>query len=183
MRHESVSEADFEEMVANEYTYLLEGTITRADGESCPPGGGCRPASSIAFRFGADAPTAFGPCEAEDGLPGIIVTESGTTVAIDIHGDHVFFDAFPTGAEVIERRAQWLANADVDGDDRVTTDELAAIEAADLFPPDTYNLAGAPIELDHALDFVRAQLATQGHFQGEGECAWTFDGVEGGHDH
>lgn len=182
-RHPSVSQADFDAMVAGHWTYLVEGTLERAGGESCPPDGACRPASRLTFRIGADVETLYGPCEAEDGLPGVTVTEGGATVAITIHGDHLFFDAFPSGAEVIERRAQWLANADLDGDDAITSEELMAIDAAAIFPSDLYNLAGAAIPIETAWDFVRAQLTTQGHFQGEGECPWELDGVSGGHDH
>lgn len=183
VRHDSLDPALFDEMVANDWTYLIEGTLTKPDGESCPPGGACRSATSIAFRLGVPVDAVFGPCEAEEGLPGITVTEGGTTAAITIHGDHVFFDAFPSGAEVIERRAQWLANADVNGDDMVTSEELMGIDAADLFTSDLYNLAGSPYPIEDAFDYVRGQLATQGHFQGEGECPWTVDGMTGGHDH
>lgn len=183
VRHDSVSQADFDAMVANEWSYYIEGTLSSPTGESCPPGGTCRAATSIAFRFGVDVDAGFGPCEAEDGLPGVVVTESGTSVAITLHGDHMFFDGFPSGAEIIERRAQWLANADTDGDDVVTAAELQAVEASALFPSSLYNLGGAPIPIEHGWDYVRAQLATQGHFQGEGECQWTFDGTMGGHQH
>ncbi|HJL19980.1 MAG TPA: hypothetical protein RMH99_30225 [Sandaracinaceae bacterium LLY-WYZ-13_1] len=182
-RHESVSEADFDEMVANDWTYLIEGTLEKADGESCPPGGACRDATSLTFRFGVPVDAAFGPCEAEDGLSGVTVTEEGTSAAVTIHGDHMFFDAFPSGAEVIERRAQWLANADTDGDDAITAEELTGIDAADLFPSELYNVSGSPYPVEDGFDYLRGQLATQGHFQGEGECPWTVDGAMGGHDH
>ncbi len=173
-RDASVDPADFDAMVANGWTHWIEGTIESDAGESCAPDGSCRPASRLAFRFAASVPTMLGPCQAEDGLPGVTVTEGGTTVSITLHGDHVFFDAFPAGAEVIARRAQWLANADLDGDDVITPDELMAIDAAALFPLATHHLAGGPAEIpiDTGWDFVRAQLATQGHFQGEGECPW-----------
>lgn len=36
-RHTSVSQPDFDEMVANDWTYLIDGTLTNAAGESCPP--------------------------------------------------------------------------------------------------------------------------------------------------
>lgn len=175
MRHESLDPAVFDEMVANDWTYFIEGTLTKPDGESCPPGAMCRAVTEIRFSLGVTIDAAFGPCEAEEGLPGVTVTEAGATAAVTIHGDHMFFDAFPSGAEVIERRAQWLADADLDGDDLVTSEELTMIDAADLFPSDTYNLAGSPYPIEDAFDYVRGQLATQGHFQGEGECPWTVD--------
>lgn len=172
-RHETVEPADFDEMVANGWTYLIEGVLTNASGESCPPGGACRPATEIAFRLGVPLEARFGPCEAEEGLPGVTVVEGGTTVSATIHGDHLFFDGFPSGAEVIERRAQWLANADTDGDDAVSPAELMGLDAFSLFPADTHNVSGAPYPVVTAWDYVRGQLATQGHFQGEGECPWT----------
>jgi hypothetical protein len=184
MRHSSVGEQDFQEMVTNDWTYLVEGTIENAGGESCPPGGTCRAATSIAFRFGVGVATVFGPCDTGEGLPGITVTEGGSAVTITIHGDHLFFDAFPSGHEVIERRAQWIADADIDADGTVTAEELAAIDATDLFPTDLYSFAGAPFPIASALDFVRSQLATQGHFQGEGECPWApAGGTAGEHEH
>jgi hypothetical protein len=171
-RHESAVQADFDEMVANGWTYLIEGTLMNASGQSCPPGGACRDATELSFRLGVDAPARFGPCESEDGLPGVTVTEGGTTVAITFHGDHMFFDRFPAGAEVIERRAQWLADADTDADGAITRAELEAIEAGELFPSSLYSLSGAPLSIVTAWDYVRAQVTTQGHFQGEGECPW-----------
>jgi hypothetical protein len=54
-----------------------------------------------------------------------------------------------------------------------------AADAAALFPAPDYSLTGAPFAIDTAWDFVLAQLKTQGHFQGEGECLW--DGM--GHAH
>ncbi len=175
MQHESASGADFAEMVANDWTYLVEGTISNPAGQSCPPGGACRDATELTFRFGVPAPTRFGPCDAEDGLSGVTVTEGGTTVAITFHGDHVFFDAFPSGAEVVERRVQWLADADTDADGAITREELEAIPAGDLLTSDIYHVSGGPswIPIVTAWDYVRAQLSTQGHFQGEGECPWS----------
>ncbi len=93
------------------------------------------------------------------------------------------------GAEgSVVRRAQWMVNADVDADGTVTQEDLQSIGETDLgqlLPSDLgdgmpgFALGGAPIELHDAWDYAIAQLKTQGHFQGEGECA--FDGM--GHDH
>jgi hypothetical protein len=180
-RADNVSRADFEALRDAEASFLIEGSLTKDDGESCPPGGECRSATRIDYRLLVPAETTYGPCEAEDGLPGAVVNDGGTTtVSIVIHGDHFFFNRFPVGAEVIERRAQWLANADLDGDGEVTQGELEGISAADLFPSQHYSVAGAPIPIETGWDFVRAQLKTVGHFQGEGECPW--DG-SGRHDH
>jgi hypothetical protein len=182
IRHESVSQADFDAMVAGGCTYLIAGSITNPAGERCPPGGACAPvdADGIAFRFCIPAETVFGPCENSDGTSALTVAANLTAPAsITLHGDHLFFDSFPTGEEIVERRAQWLANGDTNGDGETTEAELTALDAAELFTAPEYSLAGAPSTVLTAWDFVIAQVKTQGHWNGEGECL--IDGE--GHDH
>ena len=204
-RDDSVSEADFAEMQAGGWTYLIDGTITKADGVSCPPaslvnpgstaieagtsnsaGDPCYVNTSVSFRIGAEAETAFGPCEI-DGAPGVSVTSGSVTpAAITIHGDHIFFNGFPEGDEGgTLRLAQWLADADLNLDGAVTKDELEAISPSDLAElDDRYQLGGSPITpLNNMWDYVRAQLKTQGHFQGEGECPANGESHDHGHDH
>jgi hypothetical protein len=198
-RHDSVSEADYDELVASDWTYLIDGVLSKSDGQSCPPaalaapggatpngntsgGNDCYDAPSVRFTFGATAETTFGPCEI-DGVPGFSITAGSTrTVALTIHGDHLFFNGFPEGAEGgVTRVAQWLADSDLDVDGTVTAAELEAIVPSALPEIDErFQLGGSPITpLDSMLEYVVAQLKTQGHFQGEGECP--LDGVA--HDH
>ncbi len=178
VRHTSVSQADLDTMVTGGCTYLIEGTLSKSGGQSCPPSGSCRPTDSIDFEFCVPATVTFTDCGPEDGLPGLVITSDRTTVAaLTFHGDHLFFSSFPAGEELVARRAQWLADADTDGDDLVTRAELEGITGATalstLFPSASYNLANAPGgAIDTAFDFVVGQLRTQGHFQGEGECAF-----------
>jgi len=104
-------------------------------------------------------------------------------VAATIHGDHIFFNGFPESGEGgVMRLAQWLADCDLNLDGEVTREELEMIAPADLPEIDTrFQLGGSPITpLLEMWDYVTAQLKTQGHFQGEGECA--FDGMAHGHD-
>jgi hypothetical protein len=172
-RHPSVSEEDFAAMRADGCAYLIEGRIEdpEGDGMSNPPGGSPRTGvAAVRFQLCVPLEVAHGPCQAEDGLPGIVVTTGATTFDLTVHGDHLFFDSFPAGAEVVRRRAQWLADADLNGDGEVVRAELEAIDAAMLFRTPDYSLAGSPIPIRTAWDFVRAQLASQVHFQGEGEC-------------
>jgi hypothetical protein len=72
------------------------------------------------------------------------------------------------------RLAQWLWDIEDDGDGVLTqADFEAATNVEELFPAPTYTLTGGPIEpIENAWDFVRAQLGTQGHIRGEGECEW-----------
>jgi hypothetical protein len=164
-------------MVAGGCSYLVSGTVSNAIGESCPPGGACAPATEIDFSFCIPAVVSFENCTSPDEMPGIAVTAGGTTTgALTIHGDHLWFNAFPTGDEgTIERRVQWIADADTNQDGTVTQAELEAVSAAELFTTARhYSLAGAPagIVVEDAWDFVIAQASTQGHFQGEGECTF-----------
>lgn len=190
-RDDTVSQADFEAMVEADWTYLIEGTLSKADGVSCPPesladapsdavsagenaaGDVCYENPEIQFSFGAEAETTFGPCEIE-GVPGVSATSGSTsTVAITIHGDHLFFNGFPEGDEGgVIRLAQWWADVDLDVNGEVTQDELRAVSPSLLSEiDDRYQLGGSPISpLDDMYTYVRAQLMTQGHFQGEGEC-------------
>lgn len=198
-RHPSVSESDYEEMVDNDWTYLIDGELTQDDGQSCPPAAladpgdkdangntsgdnDCYDAPKVRFMFGASAETGFTDCRI-DGSRGFAVTEGGTqTVSASIHGDHLFFNGFPEGSEGgVRRLAQWLADCDLDLDGVVTQAELEAIAPAQLPElDDRYQLGGAPIDIDDMYDYVIAQLKTQGHFQGEGEC--DVDGVAHEHD-
>ncbi|MDF3067236.1 MAG: putative lipoprotein [Polyangiaceae bacterium] len=199
LRHESVSKADFEEMVEADFTYLIDGTLSKASGQSCPPaalasvgtrepngqtsgGNDCYDAPQVRFHFGAGAETVYGPCELDE-VPGFAITADRTeSIALTIHGDHLFFNGFPEGSESgIRRLAQWLADCDLDLDGVVTREELEAITPAELpeLDAERYQLGGAPIELDTMYDYAIAQLKTQGHFRGEGECA--IDGEA--HDH
>jgi hypothetical protein len=192
-RHESVMVADFDAMVTGDFTYLIEGAATKPDGVSCPPaalatpssgatsvgtnsgGDACYDNPTIAFSLGVAAPTHFGPCEL-DGVPGVSIPAGGTqTVTATIHGDHLFFNGFPEGDEGgILRLAQWLADCDLDLDGNVTRAELEQIRPSDLPEMDErFQLGGSPIaDIGNQTlwIYVTAQLKTQGHMGGEGEC-------------
>jgi len=192
-RHEdSVSEVDFEKMKTGGYSYLIEGKITKTGGQSCPPAAHATPGTktsngktsalgdpcydateTISFAFSAPAETGYGPCEIDE-VPGVAISaDSTTTAAMSIHGDHIVFNGFPEGdeAEVI-RRAQWIADCDLNLDGMVDNEELKAIPFEELAEIDNtrYDISGARIPLTTVYEYLKAQLLTQGHFQGEGEC-------------
>ncbi|MCA9603880.1 MAG: hypothetical protein KC417_17735, partial [Myxococcales bacterium] len=158
-RDSSVSGTDYARMSDAGLTYLVAGEATKDS-------------VAITFEFAVPAKTHFGPCEAEEGAPGFVVVEgTDTVVAATIHGDHLFFNGFPSGAEITERRADWIRLADeaTGGDGHVDTDDLAGIAGTDLevlFPTGApanegdaqYFLAGSPVPVNTALDFVVGQL-------------------------
>lgn len=163
-----VSSEDLAKMIDQGWTYWIEGVVEGDQGD-------------VQFVIQTDTPTLFTDCEYE-GEPGVTVVEDGTaTATITLHGDHIFFNAFPTGTEgSIKRLSGWVIDADQDGDGLVVTDDLLAVDATEVFTTARgYSLDGAPIPIANALDYVRAQLATQGHYKGEGECIWEFEGVTG----
>lgn len=189
-RHTSVAPPDYDQMRSADATYLIAGTLTKADGRSCPPaalavpGGkpqvGTSPAGQpcyanpkIGFSLLVPDETKYGPCEI-DGIAGIAVTGgSSQTVTATLHGDHLFFNGFPEGSEGgVTRLAQWLADSDLNLDGTVTKEELSTIAPSQLAELDArYQLGGSPITpLTTMWDYVRAQLKTQGHMNGEGEC-------------
>jgi hypothetical protein len=192
-RHESVTQADFDAMQSSDLTYLIHGSLTKTDGRSCPPasfadppagatslgtnagGDECYANPVVSFAFGVSSETLLGPCEL-DGVSGVSVPAGGTqTVAITIHGDHLFFNGFPTGDEGgTVRLAQWLADCDLNLDGEVTREELEQLRPSDLPEMDgRYQFGASPIEALETQSlwiYVTAQLKTQGHLQGEGEC-------------
>ncbi|QQR88653.1 MAG: hypothetical protein IPJ88_10400 [Myxococcales bacterium] len=190
--HSSVQAADAERFNQEALTYLIRGELNSESGVSCPPpalaevadaaeqgsnakGVPCFSNARIHFEFAVAAATLFGPCEI-DGIPGInLPPGSNQTVAITIHGDHLFFNGFPEGSEGgIVRLAQWLADCDLNVDGRVSQAELQSIAPSDLSEIDErFQLGGSPISpLGNMWDYLTSQLKTQGHYQGEGECPY-----------
>lgn len=153
------TDADAQLMIEKQWTYWIEGTVNR-------------PGKPVSFVLQLAVPTLYTDCES-NGQPGVSVSEGGASSAtITLHGDHLWFDSLVAGYEsTVVRRTQWLVDADTDGDGKVVTEDLAQLPAETAFPTaQGYNLSGGSIPIRNALDFVRAQLATQGHLNGEGEC-------------
>jgi hypothetical protein len=164
-----VSKEDLALMIERGLTYWIEGVVERSDEQGGP----------VSFVVQTAVPTVFSRCE-HDGEFGVAIVADGTSTAtITLHGDHMFFNRFPTGAESdMLRLAGWVVAADTDGDGKVRTEDLAALDPTVVFTRALgYSLGGASHPIQNALDFVRLQLATQGHFAGEGECISDFRGT------
>jgi len=193
VRDDSVADADFQRMLDGGLSYLIEGEIEKSDGRSCPPmavsnpvdtaqpagdnghGDDCFVNSKIAFTLDVPAEVHFSRCEI-DGVPGVSVPSGGgQSVAMTIHGDHLFFNGFPSGGEGgVSRLVQWFADSDLNVDGEISREELQKIAPSALAELDErYQLGGSPLPLDGEATmwtYVTAELATQGHLQGEGEC-------------
>ncbi|MEZ4404960.1 MAG: hypothetical protein R3A52_00510 [Polyangiales bacterium] len=167
------SQSDLDFMVSNGFSLYFEATLTNPSGRSCRPTApaDCVPRTALTVRWGLRAGTSFDGCAPAQGDSGFAVT-AGATVQIKptIHGDHWFFTNITQGAEITERRAQWIADSDLDRDGETTLDELRMVRAADVFPSPTYNLSGALIPVSTAYDYLEAQARSLGDFQGDGEC-------------
>jgi hypothetical protein len=162
----NAEEGDFDAMIAHGWSHIVAGTITRVEDGATKD-----------FRIEAHVPSVFTACAVEDLEPGVNVS-TNSSVDITVHGDHIFFNGFPEEEGNVVRQARWLWDIEDTDDDSVVTkaDFEAATDIGSLFPsPPTgnYELTGGPLPIRNAWDFVRAQLGTQGHIFGEGECEWS----------
>lgn len=161
-RDASVPQADFDRMVAEGCSYLIRGEATSG-------------ARTIDFDLCLDAEAAY-ECSSTEGMEGIVVSAGSTTTFLTVHGDHMFFNGFPGGEEgTVVRRGSWLALVDdaTGADGTIARADLEATPIS-VLPSSEYNLAGAPTVEGAAITtlalYARAQLSTQGHLNGEGEC-------------
>ncbi len=168
------SDADAREMIDGGFSVLVAGALERPDGQSCAPTDptNCVAAPRIEFEWGLPAGTSFDDCATEGGAPGFAVPTGGTAqVKPTIHGDHWFFSSVTSGAEIVVRYAQYVADCDLDRNGKTTLDELRATKAADVFPSSRYQLSGAlGGGILSAYDYVLDQARTLGDYQGDGEC-------------
>jgi hypothetical protein len=157
-----VSEDDLQNMIDNGLTYIIAGTLTSDEG------------GSKEFLIEADVPSVYTDCGEEPEL-GVAVGPS-TTASITIHGDHIFFNGFPADESDVTRLAQWMWDVEDTNMDGVLTqvDFEAATDVGSLYPSPPYSGLndGPGGAINNAWDFIRSQLGTQGHLNGEGECEW-----------
>ncbi|MDX2009646.1 MAG: hypothetical protein SFW67_05630 [Myxococcaceae bacterium] len=120
-----------------------------------------------AFDWSFTNATGYEDCErAEMGGKGVVLTVGQeTTVQLTVHGDHFFYDQLGGDANL---RFEAMANADANGDNRVTLDELAVVQLTSL-PQGQYGTASVA-NVRNLRDFVTQNVRTIGHYDGEGEC-------------
>lgn len=162
------SEADRDFMVDAGYSIYIEGSVTSASGRSCRPDDptDCVPAPTIVFSWGLAAAASYSGC---DGFT--LGHDETAELTVTLTGDHWFRDNFAAEVERSPRRAQWVADADLDRDGETTLDELKAVEASLLFSPERgYDLSDAASPIASAYDYLAAQVRTIGIHSGNG-CA------------
>ncbi len=155
-----VSQSDHDMMLKNGYSIYIEGAMTSETGQSCNPEDptACVPAPKISFKWGLTTASRFTDC-----IGFLAPEESDPQVVLTLPMDHWLFTSFAAEAEDAPRRAQWIADADLDGDGETTIEELQAVAATDLFRPDLgYDLDAASITVTTARDFLEAQVRTIG---------------------
>ncbi|MGQ0504674.1 MAG: hypothetical protein ACT4TC_05085 [Myxococcaceae bacterium] len=169
-----LSDADYALMVDNGYNVFVRGKATKSDGQSCKPDApaDCVPRPEVVFTFPLKAATSFDDCASATGETGFAVPSGGTVqVKPTIHGDHWFFTNLTQGVERTERKAQWLADCDLNRNGEVTAEELRAVHASQLLTDSKgYGLSGAISPIVSVYDYVEVQARTLGDYQGEGEC-------------
>lgn len=174
---EPATDADYELMVKGGYSIYMEGTLSNPGGQSCNPEDpkDCTLAPMLSFKWRIASNTRFSGCR------GFTVERDQTTnVTLTIPGDHWFRSNFRPGS-LLPRRAQWMADADLDHNGETTLEELKMIKASQLFTPELdYDLAGSPIPIDTAHDFLDAQVRTLGlnpatgcRNNAYGKCGWS----------
>lgn len=154
------TEADKQLMVGSGYSVYVEGTLTKGS-------------TTKSFAWGFATNTLYDRCEGEVSgkkTDGVVVTNGGTdAVELTIHGDHLFYDDLQSPEAKL--RVDPIANADADGDGKITLEELSAVDLADpqKITTGTYG-TGSASHVNDLRAFVEALSRTVGHFRGEGEC-------------
>lgn len=155
-----VTQTDHDIMLKNGYSIYIEGVMTSDAGQSCSPEDptACVPAAKISFKWGLTTAARFANCTGFSASD-----EFDTEMVLTLPMDHWLLTSFAAEAEDAPRRAQWIADADLDGNGETTLEELQAVAASDLFRPDLgYDLGAAPIPITTAHDFLEAHVRTMG---------------------
>jgi hypothetical protein len=151
------TDADKQLMVQNGYSVYVEGSLIKD-------------ATTKTFKWGFKTNTLYDKCKGEVSgkeTEGVVVTNGGNdAVELTIHGDHFFYDDLQAAEAKV--RVDNIANADANGDNDITLEELAAVQLAAI-TVGTYG-TGSASGINDLRAFVEALSRTLGHFRGEGEC-------------
>ncbi len=155
---DGVTAADRDDLVKNGASLHVVGEATNG-------------AVTKTFDWYFPVATLYQECKAErDGkeTDGVVVTNGGDDVnQLTVHGDHLFYDDL--ASKDAKLRFQNIADADKDGDGKVTLAELGAVKLASI-PKEKGTYGTGASSIDDLGAFVAALSRTVGHYRGEGEC-------------
>jgi hypothetical protein len=151
----NIDEADLALLKSRSASVIIIGTATKG-------------AASKSIEWTFTNNTLYDDCERAEGMgKGVVLTPGReVTVQLTVHGDHFFYDQLASGAKL---RFDAMAGADTNTDNKVTLDELAAVQLTAL-PQGQYGTAGAA-NVRNLREFVTQNVRTIGHYEGEGECS------------
>ncbi len=106
----------------------------------------------------------YAHCEMNNQISGNNVDMQAT-----VHADHLFYDS--ATSEEPEVRFQLIADADMNGDNAITLEELAAKDIRGETLYQTGSLTGPDgLAIENLRQYVTFQQTTVGHINGEGHC-------------
>lgn len=170
--NETASQGDLDDMIANGWSFLVEGTASKEG-------------RTVAFRFGLDIQAHYHDCiNGKDKTKGIAVERDKTTGAfIYAHALHLFWDTLAAGDESLRFDAFAAVAGD---DDMVTNEELRQQDLTDLRDENgdplrnadgsrvVYNDGGSlPPDQQNLEAFLNYAARSSVHFNGVGLCAST----------
>lgn len=109
------------------------------------------------FNWVFDAPTSYHECATTTKVP----ADGEGTFQITVHADHLLYDSLVSEEPKVLFQA--LADADTDGDEEITKEELSATDIGAYDP-------GSEDGVDDLWAWLVAQTRTLGHVDGEGHC-------------
>jgi hypothetical protein len=142
----NATEQDVQLMINSSYSVFVEGTANDAT-------------ETVAFAWGFDNTTAYGPCQST----AVLEKGAAASVQITIHGDHLFYDDAVSDEPSL--RFADIALADSDQNGEVSVAELEAYGISTL-----PNYGVGNLDIDSLWDYIEHMTTTLGHIDGEGHC-------------
>ena len=151
----NISEADLALLKSRTASVIVVGTATKA-------------AVTKTIEWSFTNNTLYDNCEKAEGMgKGVVLTPGKeVTVQLTVHGDHFFYDQLSGDAKL---RFDPIANADINNDNKVTLDEVQAVQLTSL-PQGQYGTTGVA-NVRNLREFITQNVRTIGHYEGEGECS------------
>lgn len=147
----NLAAGDGDAMKAAGYSIWIKGSATK---------GGVTKTLDWGFKL----KLSYGHCDLMDKVDGDTLTAQAT-----IHADHLFYD--DAVSEEPNVAFQLVADADTNGDDAVSMEELAAV---DIRAQTRYQVGSkkdpAGQTITNLRQFIETQAVTVGHINGEGHC-------------